>query len=41
MATLMDMLSAPSTDAVDKLYCQLGEILAIIVVPQVECSLQR
>jgi hypothetical protein len=29
VATLLDMLPAHSTNAVDKLYRQLGEILAI------------
>jgi hypothetical protein len=38
-ATLLDTLPAPSTDGVDRLYHQLGEILTIATASQAECSL--
>jgi hypothetical protein len=36
---LLDTLAAPSTVKVDKLYRQLGEILATAAVQQAKCSL--
>jgi hypothetical protein len=38
-ATLLDTLPPPSTDGMDRLYHQLGEILAIIMALQAECTL--
>jgi hypothetical protein len=38
-ATLLDTLPTLSIDAVDRLYHQSGEILAITMAQQVECSL--
>jgi hypothetical protein len=38
IAMLLDTLPPPSTDRVNRLYRQLGEILIIIAAQQAECS---
>jgi hypothetical protein len=35
---LLDTLPPSSTEGVDRLYCQLGEILTIVAAQQAECS---
>jgi hypothetical protein len=40
-AMLLDMLPPASTDEVDRLYHQLGEILAIATMQQAECARWR
>jgi hypothetical protein len=41
VATLLDTWPTPSTDGVDKVYCQLKDILGVTVAQQVESLLQR
>jgi hypothetical protein len=37
----MDTLPVPSVDGVDKVYCQLKDILRVATTQQAESSLQR
>jgi hypothetical protein len=38
VVVLLDMLPPPSTNEVNRLYYQLGEILALVTAQQVDCT---
>jgi hypothetical protein len=41
VAALLDTLSVPSANGMDKVYCQLKDILGVAATHQAERSLQR
>jgi hypothetical protein len=41
VAALLDTWPTPSTDGMDKVYCQLKDILGVTIAQQVESLLQR
>jgi hypothetical protein len=41
VVALLDTLPPPSVDKVDRLYCQLVDILAVVAAQQVDCARLR